>query len=499
MSIREFERVASGVDTQPSPMAPQELIDRLAAAGDADAASAPTVAIVGGGILGVALAWELLRMGIRSEVFEASPSLGGLAGPLTLPDGVEVDRFYHAILSSDSHLAALCAELGIADQLRFAQTRTGFYVDGNIYSMNNIVDFLRFPPLGMIDRFRLGLTVLRAQMVRDWRALEGVSVEEWLLRWSGENTWRNVWQPMLRAKFDGSFADVPATWIWSRLVRVKSTRSGASQTEGAGHLIGGYRTLIEAMAKRLEQAGCPIHLSTPVQEVLIEGEGAAARATGLCVAGQMRRFDAVAVTAQVPVFRRLIPGAPAAYQKFLADTDYLGIVCPLLVLDRPLTGFWTLNIADTRFPFTGVIETTSYIDPKYVGGHHLVYLPKYTAPGSPLQQASDEEVKALWLENLQQMLPSFDPASVRFFEVHREKYVEPLHGLNETDQIPGIETPVAQLYLATTAQIYPALTNGESVARHALEAAQCIEAHLPAAAGRLAAAAASAGATATHG
>lgn len=67
--------------------------------------------------------------------------MGGLAGLLTLPDGVEVDRFYHAILPSDAHLNALCAELGIADQLRFKETRTGFYYNRAIYSMNNIVEF----------------------------------------------------------------------------------------------------------------------------------------------------------------------------------------------------------------------------------------------------------------------------------------------------------------------------------------------------------------------
>jgi len=444
----------------------------------------PTVAIVGGGILGIALAWELLRMGIRSEVFEASAQLGGLAGPLTLPDGVEVDRFYHAILSSDSRLAELCGELGIGDQLRFAETRTGFYVEGVIHSMNNIVEFLRFPPLGLVDRFRLGLTVLAAQAVRDWRTLEGISVEEWLLRWSGEKTWRNVWQPMLRAKFDGSFAEVPATWIWSRLVRVKSTRSGARQTEGAGHLIGGYKTLIEAMAGQLWDAGCAIHSGTAVQEVVIEEGPDGHQVAGLRINGTLQTYDAVAVTAQVPIFRRLIPSAPQEYREFLARTDYLGIICPLVVLDRPLTGYWTLNIADTRFPFTGVIETTSYIDPRFVGGHHLVYLPKYTAPGSSLQQASDEEVKALWLENLQRMLPDFDPAWVRYFLVHRERHVEPLHGLNSTHLIPSIETPVDGLFLATTAQIYPALTNGESVVRHAREAALRIGAKVPVASAR---------------
>ena len=101
------------------------------------------LAIVGGGIMGITLAYYLSKQGVAVEVFEASDTLGGLAGPLTLPDGVEVDRFYHAILSSDAQLNQLCTELGIAGEMRFNETRTGFYHDGAIYSMNNIVEFLQ--------------------------------------------------------------------------------------------------------------------------------------------------------------------------------------------------------------------------------------------------------------------------------------------------------------------------------------------------------------------
>lgn len=72
------------------------------------------------------------------------------------------------------------------------------------------------------------------------------------------------------------------------------------------------------------------------------------------------------------------------------------------------------------------------------------------------------------------MFPKFDPRSICYFLVNRERYVEPLHKLNGTDEIPPIKTPVENLYLATTAQIYPALTNGESVTRNASHTAEMI-------------------------
>jgi protoporphyrinogen oxidase len=286
----------------------------------------------------------------------------------------------------------------------------------------------------------------------------------------GKTTYENIWRPMLKAKFDGNFDTIPATWIWSRLVRIKSTRKGVSQKEMSGHLIGGYITLLQAMAKKIAEMGGHIHLKTPVQEIAIENE----KVAGVCVGGVLKKFDRVVVTAQIPIFRRLISAASQDYHDFLSKTDYLGIVAPLLVLSKPLTGYWTLNITDDQFPFTGVIETTTYIDPNYVGGHHLVYLPKYTLPGSTWQTMSDDEIKQVWLKNLKAMLPSFDETTVKYFLVHRERYVEPLHPINSAHLIPPVKTPVQDLFLATTSQIYPALTNGESVARHALHSAKIV-------------------------
>ena len=432
------------------------------------------VGILGGGIMGVSIGYFLSKKGIQVEIFEASPMLGGLAGLLTLDDGTKVDRFYHAILSSDSHMRELCEELGIDDQLRFNETKMGFFYKNEIHSMNNIIEFLRFPPLGWIDRFRLGLTVLYAQFIRNWHRLEGISVEKWLIGLGGKRTYQNIWRPMLKAKFDGGFDDTPATYIWSRLVRIKSTRKGANQKEEAGHLIGGYISLIHAMAEQIKDAGGKIHLQTPVSKIEIEDN----LAIGILVDDELIKFDRIVSTLQPPIFQHLISDASNEYRDFIGKTEYLGIICPLLVLDRPLTGYWTLNITDDSIPFTGVIETTSYINPQFVGGHHLVYLPKYTAPGSSLQKMSDEEIKELWLGYLEKMFPDFERHWIRYFIMNRARLVEPLHPVNGTHLIPPVHTPITNLYLATNAQIYPALTNGESISRKAREVSELVESEL---------------------
>ncbi len=224
------------------------------------------------------------------------------------------------------------------------------------------------------------------------------------------------------------------------------------------------------MADRIVADGGKIHLKKSVDKIIINQN----EAHGILVDGEIHMFDRVITTLQPPIFQTMIPGTSREYRDLLAQTRYMDIICPMIVLDRPLTGFWTLNLTDDRIPFTGVIETTSFIDPQYVGGHHLVYLPKYICPDSPYQKMTDEEVKELWLSQLEWMFPEFDRHWIRYFLVERENYVEPVHPLNATHLIPSFQTPIKYLYLASGAQIYPTLTNSESISRKAREIAELI-------------------------
>ena len=102
----------------------------------------PRVAVVGGGMLGLAAAWRLAERGQRVTLLEAAPELGGLTSCWSLGD-VTWDRFYHVTLLSDTRLRALLDEIGLESQIRWVQTRTGFYCDGKLYSLSSSLEFLR--------------------------------------------------------------------------------------------------------------------------------------------------------------------------------------------------------------------------------------------------------------------------------------------------------------------------------------------------------------------
>jgi protoporphyrinogen oxidase len=428
------------------------------------------VGVIGGGVLGLALAYYLARDGAEVTVFEGKPEPGGLLQYVRVDDSW-IDKYYHCILSSDSDLLRLVDEIGLRDQVRFTETKQGFFRQGKVHPITSSKDVLLFPPLSLIDRFRLGLTVLAASRINDWGKLEEEPVEDWLVRLGGRGTFEKLWKPLLRAKFDGNYQRTPATYIWSRLKRTTSTREGARQKEMMGYFIGSYRTFINRLVERIEEYGGKIQTGARVQEIIIDR----GQARGIVVDGATIPLDQVIATTPLPVLQRLVPDPYRGFVDVPESSTYLGVICGLLLLDRPLSPNYTMYIADETIPFTGLIETTSMIAPEHVGGYHLVYLPKYVTPDSPWVNKSDDEFRELYLTHLQRMFPAFQKEWVRHSFVFRERLVEPLHQIGKRRPIMPVESGINGMFVVNNAQIYPDLTNCQASVRHALNVLPTIE------------------------
>ena len=152
----------------------------------------PSVAIVGGGILGMTAAYRLAQKGVRVALYERSSDLGGLVGSFDF-DGYPVDRFYHVVLPTDDRVRGLAEELGLGDRFRFRPTKVGFYDDGRLFSMTSPKELLTFPLLRLHDRLRLGAFVARCQLTKTHDELDETPLLEWLRRRSGKNVLERMW------------------------------------------------------------------------------------------------------------------------------------------------------------------------------------------------------------------------------------------------------------------------------------------------------------------
>ena len=82
-------------------------------------------AIIGGGMLGMTLALRLSQEGHKVTIYESAEKVGGLTSSWDM-DGVVWDRFYHVILMSDLNTRKILKEIGLENDLRWVETKTGF-------------------------------------------------------------------------------------------------------------------------------------------------------------------------------------------------------------------------------------------------------------------------------------------------------------------------------------------------------------------------------------
>jgi protoporphyrinogen oxidase len=414
----------------------------------------PSVAIVGGGILGMTAAYRLAQEGVHVALYERSNDLGGLVGSFDF-DGHAVDRFYHVILPTDDRVRGLAEEVGLGDRFRFRPTKVGFYGDGRLFSMTTPKEFLTFPLLKPRDRVRLAGFVARCQLTKDHDELDRTPLLDWLRRRSGKRVLERMWAPLLDSKFDGRYDDLPATYIWARTRRMSKTRD-RSGAEVMGWLEGGYQTLIDALEQRIRELGGEIHAGTAVERIAAR-DGAAA---GLEVGGSFRPFDFVLCTLAPPMARRVL--APELLEQAPEDhCRYLGVVCLLLRTRRSISPYYHLNITDRRVPLTTVVETTHVVDPDAVGGH-LLYVSKYVDPSSELHERPADELEREFLGHARTIFPDLADEDILSSVVQRARVTEPVHTLGGAENLPEMFT-VPNLALASTAHVYPEIVSGQAV------------------------------------
>jgi protoporphyrinogen oxidase len=414
----------------------------------------PRVAVVGGGILGLTAAYRLAQAGVSVSLYERSEDLGGLVGAFDF-GGRRVDRFYHVVLPTDHRVRGLADELGLGDRFRFRPTGVGFYDDERLFSMNSLKEFATFPLLPPHDRLRLAYFVTRCQLINDHASLDEVPLLDWLRRLCGRRIMERLWLPLLDSKFDGQYADLPATYLWARTRRMSKTRDSAGR-EIMGWLEGGYETLIAALAGKVRELGGEIHAGTPVDQIV----GSRGAAAGITVEGRFRSFDAVLCTLVPSLARRLLAPELAGISPE-EHCRYLGVICLLLRTSESISPYYTLNITDRRVPLTTIVETTHVVDQEHAGGH-LLYVSKYVDPAHEDLRRAPLEVQEDYLRHARTIFPALVDEVIQDAVVQRAPAVEPVHLLGGANRLPSM-FPVRGLALASTAHVYPDNVNGQAV------------------------------------
>lgn len=411
--------------------------------------------IIGGGIMGMTLALRLVEKGHKVTVYESAEKAGGLASSWQMND-ITWDRFYHVILMSDLNTRKVLNEIGLENELNWVETKTGFFSDGKLYSMSNLIEFFKFPPINLIDKFRLGLTIFVASRIKNWKAMENVLVEKWLTQWSGKRVFDKIWLPLLKAKLGENYKSTSALFIWSTIQRMYAARRSGLKKEMFGYVNGGYETINSHFTAYLVKKGVKFMYNSTVTSLNEMSSGN----IEITFSDQIKIIhDKVISTLPSHISVGICTGISDVEKKKHLSIRYLGVICATILLNRRISPYYVTNITESNTPFTGVIEMTALINPEQIKGHHLIYLPKYINSDDQLLNESNEKLSKTFLQDFLKMYPDVQPGNILFCGVSKAKNVFSLPVINYSENLPGIKTSVNNYFIINSAQIYNGTLN----------------------------------------
>lgn len=314
---------------------------------------ARTVAVIGGGISGLAAAWELSRSDPLCDVtlLEGSDRVGG---KLRLEDvcGVRIDVGAESVLARRPEALDLFHELGLTDRVTHPSAAGASIVSrgrrwpmprGTVMGVPSDPESVR----GLLSDDEVDRL---AHEVLDGVESGDVSVGDLVDRRLGSAVTDRLVEPLLAGVYAGHAREISAEQAVPVLAAAarngrplrdvaRAAADAADSGPAAGQpvfasLVGGLGTLPEVLERRLTASGVTVRTRTVVRELRRDGEGWVV-SSGPTTDVVHERFDAVVLATPAAPASRLLREVAADASHALARVEYASMAIVTLALAGP--------------------------------------------------------------------------------------------------------------------------------------------------------------------
>ena len=360
------------------------------------------IAIVGGGLAGLAAANFLRQNNVPFILFEASDKIAGLAQSFKDADGFSHDFGAHFVTNR------LADAIGVNSECRLVKHYgEAVWLKGKSYNY----------PFGLMKIFRMSLSFVKTKIKSISNRNQPDSAAEWFSRRYGSSFAYEIALPLIEA-WSGAAAEnlspavgasLPGSILKTFYLKAASIVTGRAVACGYNREMpempsvwhvysnGGVSTLCAKLAEGLEDS---IKLQSPVEEILVEnGKVVAVRAKG-----EIHEVSAVISTAPANILAKLIRGTEAL--QGAARFRFRPMVFVNMRFEgRRLLPNTVLWFPETEFPFFRLTEVTRSMPWLAPEGKSIITFDIGCQKDDEFWTMDEEKLVGLCLEHIKPVIP----------------------------------------------------------------------------------------------
>lgn len=387
------------------------------------------IAILGAGFTGLSAAYHLLKKGHQVIIFEKEDAVGGLAVGFGMPQWKwTIERGYHHWFTNDDSVLKLAAELN--HKVIITKPSTDVLIDGQRIPLDTPLSILTFSALPFIDRLRMGLVLGYLKLSGNQEKFKSITALSWIKKWMGIKITKLIWEPLLNGKFNEFKDKIALSWFWARIKK---------RTPSLVYPEGGFQKFADNLSQKIKKLGGEIHLNFTISNI----------------SSLKSEFDKIIVTLPSPIFTKLTPDLPKKYSKRINSIQHLHAQVLILILRKPFMDktYW-LNITDKNFPFLVLAEHTNFMDPKYYGNQHILYIGNYLPTDHPYLKMNAKQLLKIFDPYLKRINPNYRLLTTSY-QLFIGPFAQPIVTTDYLKIKPDFKTPLKNIYLANLDMVYP--------------------------------------------
>jgi len=390
----------------------------------------PTVAVVGGGLAGLAAGCALADSGFRVTVLERKPYLGGRASSYQHPGtGEVVDNCQHVLLGCCTNLIQLYQRLGVQEKIRWYDRLT-FLEPGGRASvvapsvlpapLHTMPSFLRVSCLGPMDKLAIGRAMFALAFDEEFQREERLfkradgpeHSEESFLAWlkrhgQTQRAIERFWKTILVSALNEDLDRVSVRYA-AQVVRESFLKSAAAGRMGVPTVP--LTELYSVAGDYIQARGGEIRLRSAVDSFEVKTNG-----VQLSGASEKLDFDFAVLAASFDVLPRMLPQTAESdsLRGKLGNFESSPITGIHLWFDRPITDLDHAVLLDRTiqwmFHKSKLLAASSYAD----GGEGKgSYVELVVSSSRALVEKAKPEIVELALNELREFFPNARSASL---------------------------------------------------------------------------------------